>query len=393
VVAHVPDKWLPNGIGLSAHYVDSQNFVAGASAVDIFNRPAPPQTGTTEEYGVAVSALDGKFYARINFFETVQQFERGGNATEEVGRGIVRVMQANTPEQLAAAGWDLYDGSIFDPGMIESLNLTPADPSVPNDQTIWNQSPAARWFRDTLSEGMEIEVSFAPTANWRLHLNVARVEASTDNVMPFAKDELFRIANEVFEHPVIGDLFYEEDPEPISGGDTPDDPSDDVYDTQDLLRSRDDNVIRVIARNTANEGLPMREIREWRWNLVTNYSFNGPNWDDTWLSGFAVGAGVRWQDDSSIGSGLKDVDFEDGAITVPDLDNLYIGPSETNIDAWITYSTKFLYDTNLRLQLRVRNLNSGSGDFIPVYTNPDGEIALWRIGPRRWFELSARIRF
>ncbi len=32
VVAHVPDKWLPNGIGLSGYYVDSQNFVDGADA-------------------------------------------------------------------------------------------------------------------------------------------------------------------------------------------------------------------------------------------------------------------------------------------------------------------------------------------------------------------------
>jgi hypothetical protein len=57
-VGHVPDKWLPRGLGLSLHYVDSQNFSAGSAGVDIFNRPAPLQTGTTQEYGVAIAALD-----------------------------------------------------------------------------------------------------------------------------------------------------------------------------------------------------------------------------------------------------------------------------------------------------------------------------------------------
>jgi hypothetical protein len=384
VVGHFPDKWLPNGIGLSAHYVDSQNFAAGESTVDIFNRPAPPPTGTTREYGITVSALNRRLYSRINLFESLQKFERGGSATSEVGRAIIQVLENNTPAQLAAAGWNLNDGSIFDPGMIKTLRLTPANPSVPNDETTWTSSPSASYFRDTLSKGMEIEVSFTPTTNWRLHFNATRVEAMVDNVMPFAKKELLRIANEVFEHPVIGNLFYEQNPVRLPDG---------TYDPQGLLRSRDDNVIREVLFATAPEGLPMTEIRKWRWNLVTNYTFDGPIWNDTLLKGFSVGAGVRWQDDVSIGSGLKEKVTEEGAIAVPDLDNLYYGPAETNIDAWINYKTRFLYGTRLSLQLRVRDLNAGAGKFIPIYANPDGQIALWRTGPERRFEFSAKLSF
>jgi hypothetical protein len=50
-------------------------------------------------------------------------------------------------------------------------------------------------------------------------------------------------------------------------------------------------------------------------------------------------------------------------------------------------------DMNLQLQLRVRNITSGDGDLIPVAANPDGQVALWRLGQPMSFEFSARLRF
>jgi hypothetical protein len=226
---------------------------------------------------------------------------------------------------------------------------------------------------------MEAEISYAPTPNWRIALNIAQVESQVDNVMPISGPELTRIANEVYLDPLKGNLFINPDPIPNPDG---------SYDNDDLLRSRADNLLSDIALKKAPEGGPLQEIREWRWNLITNYSFSGVDWEDSWLSGFGVGAAVRWEDKVAIGSGLHEVD---GA-TVPDYSNLYYGPSETNVDAWITYNTR-LMNHNLRLQLRGRNLTSGSGDFIPIRANPDGQVALWRIGAPRYFELSAQINF
>ncbi len=78
---------------------------------------------------------------------------------------------------------------------------------------------------------------------------------------------------------------------------------------------------------------------------------------------------------------------------MPDFDNQYYGQSETNVDTWVTYNTKFMKDMNLQLQFRVRNVTSGNGDLIPVAANPDGQVALWRLGQPMSFELSARVRF
>lgn len=383
IVAHVPDNWLPQGIGLSAHYVDSSNFAAGTAGVDIFNRPAPLQSGNTEEYGFSVAAFDNKLYARVNFFESSQDWVKLTGTLPQIGNDLKRVMENNTPAQLAAAGWDLYDGSSFDPNTIKAINFRPDDPNVPNNETIWMgdniAGTATNYYQNTLAEGMEIEFSYAPTPNWRIHLNIAQVESQVDNVMPISGPELTRIANQVYLDSLKGNLFINPDPIPNEDG---------TYDNQDLLRSRADNLLSAIALKKAPEGGPLQEIREWRWNLLTNYSFAGADWEDSWLSGFAVGAGFRWQDDVAIGSSLMEVD---GAV-VPDYDNLFFGPSETNVDAWITYNTKVM-DENLRLQFRVRNLTSGSGDFIPIRANPDGQVALWRLGPPRYFEFSARLRF
>ena len=384
VVTHVPDRWMPGGLGLSFHYVDSQNFAAGTAGVDFFNRPAPLQSGATEEYGFSLSALEGRFYARVNFYETNQDWEAISGVLPQIGNDITLVMENNTPEALAAAGWNLYDGSVFDPGTITAINVRPVDPSVPNNQTDWVADniagTATNYYQNTSSEGMEIEISYSPTSNWRVALNISEAESSVSNVMPIAGPELTRIANEVYLDSRFRNLFIVPDPTLLPDG---------TYENQDTLGSRADNLLGAIALRKANENGPLQEIRKWRWNLITNYTFKGDKWDDTWLSGFAVGAAVRWQDEIAIGAALKEVD---GSV-VPDYDNQYFGPTETNVDTWITYNTKVMNDKNLQIQFRIRNLTSGDGGIIPVKANPDGEVALWRLGAPITFELSARLSF
>lgn len=384
LVAHVPSKWLPRRLGLSAHFVDSRNFAAGSAGVDFFNRPAPLQSGKTKEYGLSFSAFDGKFYTRVNFYDTTQNWEKLVGVIPQIGNDITLVMENNTPQALAAAGWSLTDGSIISPGTVTALGIRPINPNVPNNQTDWNADNIAgtrtNYFQSTSSTGMELETSYSPNSNWRIALNLARAEVEVSDIMPIAGPELTRIAREVYLDPKIGQLFINPSPTLQPDG---------TYANTDLLRSRSDNLLSAIALRKAREGGPLQEVRKWRWNLITNYSFKGSAWDSTWLSKFSVGAAVRWQDKIAIGQGLKVVD---GA-TIPDFDKQYYGPTETNVDAWITYNTRVLKDMALQLQLRIRNITSGSGDFIPVAANPDGEVALWRIGAPRSFEFSARLRF
>jgi len=384
MVAHVPDKWLPRGIELSVHYVDSQNFAAGSAGVDIFNRPAPLQSGTTEEYGVAISALDRKLYVRANFFETNQEWEALTGVLPQIGDTIRLVMQNNTPAALAAAGWDLTNGSVLNPGTVTALGIRPLNPNVPNNETAWVADNIAgtstNYYQNTSSKGMELEVSYAPTSNWRIAFNASKTESFVSNVMPIAGPELTRIAREVFLDPRFANLFIVANPTLQPDG---------TYLNDNLLRSRSDSLLSAIALRRAREGGPLQEIRKWRYNVITNYKFGGSFWGDTWLKRFSVGAALRWQDKIAIGNPLQVVD---GA-TIPNFDIEYFGPTETNVDAWVTYNTKIMKNKDLQLQVRARNITSGSGDIIPVRANPDGQVALWRLGQPISFEFSARLRF
>ncbi len=381
VVGHAPDSWLPDGIGLSAHYVDSSNFAAGTAGRTLLNEPAPLQEGATKEYGFSFSALDNKLYLRANFFETTQDWVKITGTLPNFYNDLARVLANNEQSVLEAAGFNPFDGSLFPAEILTAGNFRADDPNVPWHETDWRADNIAgtstNYYQFVSTEGAEFELTYSPTQNWRVALNASQTEVIVNSMMPISAPVLTDFANEVMLDPVFGNFFINENPEPNEDG---------SFDNDDLLRSRADNLVNAIAVKKAPEGGPLQEIREWRWNLVTNYTFN----EDSFLSGFGVGTGIRWQDEAAIGSGLRDIDV---ATAVPDYDNLYFGPSETNIDAWVTYNTQVYNDMDLRLQLRVRNLNQGSGEFIPIKANPDGEVALWRIGAPRYFEFSARLGF
>lgn len=378
IVAHVPDRWLPEGYGLSLHYVDSQNFAVGVSGVDIFNRPGPLQTGVTKEYGFSIEAIDRKLYMRFNIFETSQENDVISGGLVQIGNDLKNVMENNSPEELAAAGWDL--DTIFKPGFLEAMDFRPIKPNVPNNETFWTYTNISgsptNHYRDTVTEGIEFEVSYAPTRNWRIAFNASSAEVEVSNVMKIAAPELKRIANEIFNDPVMGDLW-------IVGNRTPPDGED----NQRLgrLRSRYDNVLSAIAIQEASNGGPLPEVTKWRFNLLNNYSFP----KDSALSGIGIGAGLRWQDAPYLGSAIIEID----GIWVPDYSRKYYGDEELDVDAWISYSRKIFNDMQLRLQLRVRNLTAGSGGLKPVRADPDGTVRIQTIEAPRYIEISARLTF
>lgn len=384
-VYHLPDNWTPQGTGLSVHYVDSSNFSAGAQGFTTFNEAAPLQTGVTQEYGLLLSILDERLHFRFNKFQTNQENEVITGTIPGPYNSMKLVMENNTRAQLDAAGWDVrYDGTkststIFKPGFLEAAKFRPMDVGVPNNETTWIAEAHAgspmNVFQDTNSEGEEYEISYAPTNNWRLHFNAAKAVVKVANVMTDLAEENIRIANEIFLHPQMGELFIVPDPYLPDG----------TIRENARLKDRAGPLITATAVKTAPQGGTLPEVRKWRWNLVTNYEFDS---DHGWLSGFEVGAGVRWQDDVIIGSAFKEVDGN----YLPNHDLQYFGPTETNIDTWVTYKTRVLDDYLLRLQLRIRNITTND-DPIPAKSNPDGTVALWRIGPPRWVEFSARLLF
>jgi hypothetical protein len=94
-----------------------------------------------------------------------------------------------------------------------------------------------------------------------------------------------------------------------------------------------------------------------------------------------VGAAVRWQDEVAIGF---PVIVDPVAGPVPDVGNPFYGPTETNFDAWIGYSRKLFGKYQWSIQLNLKNIGVGN-ELVPIWAQPDGSIASWRINePQKW---------
>jgi hypothetical protein len=222
--------------------------------------------------------------------------------------------------------------------------------------TLTSDSRGAEVFEtaDVVSTGEEFEVVLNPTKQWRIAFNANRAEAVRSNV---ARDlrAVFDELRPIVQGPA-GALFVAE-----TGTTT--------------LADNWRTVYNQLLPYLATENAPADELREWRWNAITNYTFAGGP-----LKGFSVGGGVRWQDKVVYGFPIiQDPEFG----IVPDINNPYYAPSEASYDAWIGYRRKF-NKVSWSIQLNVRNIGVGN-ELVAVGAQPDGTVNSWRIrGSQAW---------
>lgn len=213
---------------------------------------------------------------------------------------------------------------------------------------------------DTKSKGYEFELTANPTKNWRVAFNASKTTAVRTNVGGPVLDELVAYMDATMAGPA-GDLErFNSD-----------------WGAQFELRSawtgwRGQYTLLKLQENTAAS-----ELRKWRYNVVTNYSFTEGR-----LKGFGVGASYRWQDKVVIGYPLVPA----GALASFDLTKPFYGPSEGSLDLWASYGRKLTEKIDWRIQLNVRNVGQDNG-LIPISVQPDGRTwASARIAPsQEWF--------
>jgi hypothetical protein len=136
-------------------------------------------------------------------------------------------------------------------------------------------------------------------------------------------------------------------------------------------------VITGLISARARDGAVSQEQRKWRVNAVSNYEFREGR-----FRGFGLGGALRWQ--SKVATGYA-VTLDRLGNQLPVLSQPFFGPAEFNGDVWLSYARKLTDKVRWKVQLNVRNL-IGSQEEIPVFTNPDGQHALYRLAPdRNWF--------
>ena len=386
VVIHLPDSWMENlgGWGLSFHIAESENSQIGQERVNLRGENLGPVSGETEEFGFTVEVNDW-LSLRYNEYKTLQLAEAAIGLTNSFRPLIQLYNDYSSPrhrEEIVA--FVKEDPSLW-PGTGDPesfLNFEPFNtPLGQQVKTLINSTlnasgyaidsiPAALNFTsDLLSEGKEIEAVANITANWRVLFNATQQQVSSTNTGPIFKEW---IDTEVNPNLAQYGAF------PTGSGAA-----------ESIGNWLGRNAITAINTQLAQDGaIRTNEIREWRFNIVTNYDFA----HDTALAGWNIGGAYRWQDEVGIGRPLIVVD---GAFR-PDLDNPFFGPTEDRLDAWVGWekgiSTFLGQDNLLRVQLNIRNLMDTT-DLIPVVADPDGGIPVIRIPDERTFELRASLSF
>jgi outer membrane receptor protein involved in Fe transport len=374
VVAHAPNfiqERLPFGTELSAFYNKSDNFRPAGQRYNIAGEPIPAETGETREYGAMISTFNGKLVLRAARYETtsglssslvsglVTPLNNVSDTIDNVQSANLLGLNANNPAGLNA--WnDFYNGPIG-----QMLRTTFRFREVGTDVQHDRRSGEVVATADVLSKGTEFELVYNPTRNWRIAVNVAKAEAIRTNVASELRNLVFNTLIPLSEGPA-GLLRSNETNEAVN-----------------FAGNVRTSIYNQLVSSISEEGAPTNELRKWRWNGVTNYSFT-----EGMLKGFGIGGGVRWQDKVAIGYPV---------ITHPEFGNVsdvrhpHFGPTETNYDAWISYGRKFR-NFNWRVQLNVQNIGVGN-ELIPVNAQPDGSIAGWRIAPAQTWALRNTFTF
>lgn len=408
LVAHVPDRWMDWGgnmvSSLSFHYSESDNFNPASVRRDVYDQVIGNPSGATEDYGFTIGLLEDKAIARVTWYETSSKnitnpnmqsnlwmvrwplglaqrwtaakngsFDPGGLSFEDYawhgpnGPGPDSPDATYQPERLGSFNsFDEIINAFTASWPTEALaGWNPRLVGTPGDQDyLWDTPSSMSTVSDAVSEGMEVELAFNPTRNWRIAFNVAKAESVFSNglkyVTPFVEEVTQNLQN-------LG--LWTINDSPLEGG---------------TVEGRwSNNTLSAYYSALSKENTVATELRKWRWNAVTNYNFSdGP------FKGLGVGGAVRWQDEVSTGYPLI---RDSNNILVPDLQKPYTGGEQLNGDVWFSYRTK-IFDRNVRFQLNLQNVFGDDTD-IPVTHNPDGTLAIVRIPVEKRFFFTTTIDF
>ena len=223
---------------------------------------------------------------------------------------------------------------------------------------------------DTESKGYEFEFTANPLRNWRIGFNAAKTNAVISNVGGSALDTLVSYMDTLMAGPA-GDLIrFNSD-----------------YSAANELRADWSGWRSQYTLLKLEQGTDAPELRQWRYNLITNYDF-----DHGTLKGLGVGGGYRWQDKVVIGYPVI-ANPTNPNLASFDLTKPYYGPAEDAVDLWISYQHKVTKKINWKIQLNVYNVGKRDG-LIPISVEPDGHTwAAARIAPVQEWQLANTFTF
>jgi outer membrane receptor protein involved in Fe transport len=289
-------------------------------------------------------------------------------------------IQAINNMQIFLAGKGYFTAWNYGPGpttqsALETESQYLANPTNPDPASVYDYrtAPLLQGFAvtdDTESKGYEFEFTANPLPNWRIGINAAKTQAVISNVGGAALDGLVSYMDTLMAGPA-GDLIrFNSD-----------------YSAANELRADWSAWRGQYTLLKLEQGTDAPELRQWRYNIITTYSFNR-----NILKGTSVGAGYRWQDKVVIGYPVIP-NATNPTLASFDLTKPYYGPAEDAVDLWVAYEHKVTKKVDWKIQVNVYNVGKRNG-LIPISVEPDGHTwAAARIAPVQEWQLSNSFMF
>lgn len=370
---------------LNVFYNQSDSFAPAPALQTLFGGPLPNPSGKGKDYGVSFTALDQKLSVKLNRYQMKDLNSRGGEAGT-LGNRTFRLegrLQNGNNFGFALLPWarnlaaSRFARQGIAPTAAQLLTATAAIIQMPEswvaglgDNIVGLNTDGTT---DVTSRGYEIEVIYNPTPNWRIKFNAAQQQAIDANIAPdVARFWAARLPVWTTLKDDNGQLWWTA-----------------VATTnlsQGINNARDYYLTQLLAPYElaiANQGKPRTQVREWRWNALTNYTFTEGR-----LKGIGVGGAVRWQDRASIGF-LGAAPEPDGVVRSLDPNKPVWDRARLAVDLSTSYGFRLFGDrVRARVQLNVRDALE-DGRLQKVAVNPDGSTFAYRIVDPRQFILSA----
>jgi outer membrane receptor protein involved in Fe transport len=369
---------------LSLHANRSDSFQPAAVNQDIYLRTITDPTGVGEDYGVSLNLFRGKLYIRANQYKTSSLDARSSAGTSAtIGMRLRGIDFANAGYQgsvgdlqTAATRWVDADATA------KGLNLTPEQRlqktadimQLPVEYLKQQLTYPFNAVEDYIAQGTEIEIHYNPTNYWTLKGNVVKQESIVKNLAPELNQwmgERMKVWQSII-NPLTGQPWYTEKVATASQS------------ARDFLASSS-GVIPPLALAQALEGKSRPQIRKYRANFSTSFRLAGIT-DHKVLRKLTVGGAARWEDKAAIG--FHGVEQAPAIVTTFDANRPIWDKANLNLDAFVSYRTRFLSDKIMATwQLNVRNL-AENGRLQPIAADPDGQFSAYRIISPRQFILT-----
>ncbi|MBS0664376.1 MAG: TonB-dependent receptor plug domain-containing protein [Verrucomicrobia bacterium] len=393
---------------LQFHYNQSDNFNPPSGIpIDFYGTPLPKSTGDGKDYGVGITAFDGKLVARLNWFTSTNENALATAATTAIGRVsrmdtssfrswadyVVRIRNGQDPTNANFANNTVFPLTTAMKNEIAALMQVPSYDNWPPANINGTQTNEAK--------GEELQLIYNPKRNWNIKLTASKIKATYQDVAPQI-DAWVGDANTqgtrmyVWQHATAPDmpaLITLSNGTPVSlqnfwtgyGFNADVRLSNATSSNPSWTSSRgfyEAAVATEINVAKALQGKTVPNDRELQYSIISNYAF-----EDGKLRGVAIGGGWRWAQ-RAIAGFYGDATKKDssGNIVASDLARPIYVPAEGHLDLWASYSRKvFNNKAVMKIQVNIRDALE-NGKLQPIAFNLDGSAFAYRIiDPRQWY--------